>query len=161
MENNIDSLLGVFGAFLVPQMVKNLPAMQKTRYFIHNVLLQGFPDGTGGQEPSCKCKRRKRHGLNPWVRKIPWRRAWQPTQYSCLKNPMDRRAWWAIVHRVTKSRTWLKWLSMHTGTQSLSITGWARHVTVCEQLHWISWFLPQHLIVSFCEVVSLLLPYSH
>ena len=26
-------------------------------------------------------------------------------QYSCLENPKDRGAWWAIVHRVTKSRT--------------------------------------------------------
>ena len=26
---------------------------------------------------------------------------------------MDRGAWWATVHRVTKSRTWLKWLSVH------------------------------------------------
>ena len=29
-------------------------------------------------------------------------------QYSCLENPMDRGAWWAKVHRVTKSRTRLK-----------------------------------------------------
>ena len=28
-----------------------------------------------------------------------------PLQYSCLENPMDRGAWWAIVHRVTKSQT--------------------------------------------------------
>ena len=28
-------------------------------------------------------------------------------QYSCLENPMDRGAWWAIVHEVTKSQTWL------------------------------------------------------
>ena len=28
-----------------------------------------------------------------------------PLQYSCLENPMDRGAQWAIVHRVTKSRT--------------------------------------------------------
>ena len=28
-------------------------------------------------------------------------------QYSCLENPMDRGAWWATVHRVTKSRTQL------------------------------------------------------
>ena len=27
----------------------------------------------------CRCRRRKRHRLNPWVGKIPWRRAWQPT----------------------------------------------------------------------------------
>ena len=29
------------------------------------------------------------------------------TQYSCLENPMDRGAWWATVHGVTKSWTWL------------------------------------------------------
>ena len=28
-----------------------------------------------------------------------------PLQYSCLGNPMDRRAWWAVVNGVTKSRT--------------------------------------------------------
>ena len=28
-----------------------------------------------------------------------------PLQYSCLENPMDREAWWAMVHGVTKSRT--------------------------------------------------------
>ena len=32
-------------------------------------------------------------------------------QYSCLENPMDRGTWWATVHRVAKSQTWLKWLS--------------------------------------------------
>ena len=28
-----------------------------------------------------------------------------PLQYSCLENPMDREAWWAIVHGVAKSQT--------------------------------------------------------
>ena len=28
-----------------------------------------------------------------------------PLQYCCLENPMDRRAWWATVHRVAKSWT--------------------------------------------------------
>ena len=57
------------------------------------------------KEPSCQCRRPKRHGFDPWVRKIPWRRAWQPIQYSCLENPMDRGACQAIVHRVTESDT--------------------------------------------------------
>ena len=35
-----------------------------------------------------------------------------PIYYSCLENPMDRRPWWATVHRVAKSRTQLKQLSM-------------------------------------------------
>ena len=30
-----------------------------------------------------------------------------PLQYSCLENPMDGGAWWAAVHGVTKSQTWL------------------------------------------------------
>ena len=34
-----------------------------------------------------------------------------PFQYSCLENPTDRGAWWAIVQRVTKSWTQLKQLS--------------------------------------------------
>ena len=37
-----------------------------------------------------------------------------PLQHSCLENPMDQGAWWAIVHRVAKCQTWLKRLSMHT-----------------------------------------------
>ena len=32
-----------------------------------------------GKEPACQLRRLKRHGFAPWVRKIPWRRAWQPT----------------------------------------------------------------------------------
>ena len=31
-----------------------------------------------------------------------------PLQYSCLENSMDREAWWAMVHGVTKSQTWLR-----------------------------------------------------
>ena len=35
-------------------------------------------------------------------------------EYSCLENPMDRGAWWALAHRVTQSQIQLKQLSMHT-----------------------------------------------
>ena len=38
----------------------------------------GFPGGSVGKEPACQCRRHKRHGFNPWVRKIPWWRKWQP-----------------------------------------------------------------------------------
>jgi len=40
---------------------------------------KGFPDGARGKEPICRCRRLKRCWLNPWVRKIPCRRVWQPT----------------------------------------------------------------------------------
>ena len=35
-----------------------------------------------------------------------------PFQYSCLENPMDREAWWATVHGVSKSQTQMKRLSI-------------------------------------------------
>ena len=38
----------------------------------------GFPSGTSGKESTCQCRRHKRHGFNPWIRKILWRREWQP-----------------------------------------------------------------------------------
>ena len=31
-----------------------------------------------------------------------------PLQYSCLENSLDRGAWWAAVHGVAKSQTWLR-----------------------------------------------------
>ena len=47
-----------------------------------------------------------------------------PLQYSCLENPLDRGAWWAIVHRAAKNQTRLKQLSTHTHlTQCLKLSG--------------------------------------
>ena len=43
------------------------------------LVLLGFSGGASGKEPTCQCKRHKRHGFDPWVGKIPWRWAWQPT----------------------------------------------------------------------------------
>ena len=61
-------------------MVKNLPTRQETQFWC-----LGWEDSLG-----------RGHG--------------NPLQYSCLKNPMNRGAWWAVVHAVTKNRTQL---SMH------------------------------------------------
>ena len=41
--------------------------------------LRGGLGGANGKEPARQCRRRKRHSFAPWVRKIPWRTAWQPT----------------------------------------------------------------------------------
>ena len=66
---------------------------------------------SSGKGPACPCRRHKRRGFYPWVRKIPCRRAEQPTPVFMLENSMDRRAWWATVHGVTKSQTQLTQLS--------------------------------------------------
>ena len=47
-------------------------------------------------------------GLIPELGRSPGGGHGNLLQYSCLENPMDRRAWQAIVHRVTKNWTWLK-----------------------------------------------------
>ena len=44
------------------------------------------------KNPPTNSGRHKRDGFHPWVGKISWRRKWQPTQYFCLWNLMDRRA---------------------------------------------------------------------
>ena len=46
-------------------------------YFLFSV--RGFPGGASGQEPTCHCRWWRRCSFDPWLRKIPWRRAWQPT----------------------------------------------------------------------------------
>ena len=38
----------------------------------------GLPGGASDKEPTCQC-RCQRHRFDAWLRKIPWRRAWQPT----------------------------------------------------------------------------------
>ena len=62
---------------LVAQMVKNLPAMQET--WVRSL---GCEDSSGEGNGN-------------------------PLQYSCVENSMDRKAWWATVHGVSKSQTQL------------------------------------------------------
>ena len=50
-------------------------------------------------------------GLIPGLGRSPGNGYHNPLQCSCLENPMDRGAWPAMVHRVPKSQTWVKWLS--------------------------------------------------
>ena len=64
--------------FLGGSVVKNLPANTGNIKDTGSILGSGRSPGGG-------------HG--------------NPLQYSCLENPMDRGAWWAIVHRVAKSQT--------------------------------------------------------
>ena len=77
----------------------------------------GFPGGSVVKNPPAMQKIQE-----TWVRSVgqedPGRRAWNPLQYSCLENSMDRGAWWATVHGVAKSRTRLNGLSTHTDSRS-------------------------------------------
>ena len=75
----------------------------------------GFPGGTSGKNPPTYAGDIRNAGLIPGSGRSPGGGHSNPRQYSCLENPMDRGAWWATVHRVAKSQTWLKWPSTHAG----------------------------------------------
>ena len=45
----------------------------------HELVILGLPRWHSGKHFSCQCRRCKRHGLDPTVGKIHWRRRWQPT----------------------------------------------------------------------------------
>ena len=68
----------------------------------HPTLPTLLPWWLSSKESTCQFRK---PGFDPWVGKIPWRRKGNPLQCSCLENPMDRGAWWATVHGVTKSQT--------------------------------------------------------
>ena len=63
---------------------------------------KGFPDDSDGKESACNAGDL---GSTPGLGKSPGEGNSNPLQDSCLKNPMHRGAWRAIVHGVVKSRT--------------------------------------------------------
>ena len=72
----------------------------------------GCPGGSTGRihlgsfqvaEPTCHCRRIKRCGFDPWVKKIPWRSTWQPTPVFLRGEFHGQR-----VYGVAKSQTQLQ-----------------------------------------------------
>ena len=52
----------------------------KTRRFNTEAgVIWGLPRWLSCKESTCQCRRCRRCGLDPWLRKIPWRRKWKPT----------------------------------------------------------------------------------
>ena len=60
----------------------------------------GFPGGSDGKESACNARDL---GLILGLERSPGEGNGNPLQYSCLENHMDRGAWQATVHGVTKS----------------------------------------------------------
>ena len=62
-----------------------------------------LPWWLSGKKLACQCRR---CGFDPCIKKILWRRKWQPAPVFC-ENPRDTGAWWDAVQGVTMSRTQL------------------------------------------------------
>ena len=55
------------------------------------------------KKPACTAGDLRDVDSVPGLERSPGGGHGNPLQYNCLENPMDREAWWATVHRVTKS----------------------------------------------------------
>ena len=73
-------------------------------------LQYSFP---GGSEVKVSASNARDLGLIPGSGRSPGEGNGNPLQYSCVENPMDGGAWWATVHRVAKSWTWLSNLTFN------------------------------------------------
>ena len=110
----------------------------------------GLPRWLSGREPACQHRRRKRHGFDPWIRKIPWRSNGNPLQASCLENPMERGAWRATVCGVVESRTRLKQHGMH---ECLCVSAFIYHISMHHQF--INHVSAVHLSAIFVTYASI------
>ena len=74
----------------------------------------GFPGGSSGKNPPVNAGGLRDVGSIPGLGRVPGGGHSNLFQYSCWRIPRIRGAWWATVHRVTKSCTRLQRLSTHT-----------------------------------------------
>ena len=67
--------------------------------FVLSTINRGFPHSSVGKESACSAGD---PGSIPGLERSPGEGNGSPLQYSCLENPMDRGAWKATVHGVTR-----------------------------------------------------------
>ena len=70
-----------------------------------------------------------------------------PLQCFCLKNPMDRGAWWTTAHKVSKSPIWLKWLSTHTCISNTNLLPY-KLISISKEKHNKNVILDSSLLTS-------------
>ena len=90
---------------------------------LSDVTVFRIPQWLFSKESACKAGATRDTGLIPGLERSLGEENGNPLQYSCLENSVNRGAWQATVHRVAKSRTWLKRLGKHT---QLSWTDWIK-----------------------------------
>ena len=89
---------------ITPGTPESPSRMEKKSWLYPGVVTtKGFVGGSSGKEPACQCRRHRRVGWIPGLRRSPEGRSGYPLQYSCLEHLMDRGAWTATVHRATQS----------------------------------------------------------
>ena len=84
----------------------------------------GFPGDSDNKESTCQRRRhkRQRHGFDPWIGKIPWRWAWQPTPVFLPGESRGQRCLVGYSPQDRRESDTTEGLSMQQHTAALSIT---------------------------------------
>ena len=106
IKENVFSVTGTFS-------VKRMTAIGNLRLDYESVYiwlpLSWLPRWQSGKEFSCQYRRYRKHGFNPWVRKMPWSGKWQPIPV-LLPGKFHGQSLSYYIHGIMKSWTQL---SMH------------------------------------------------
>ena len=98
--------------------------------YLSFLLPLGLSKWLSGKRTHLQCRRCRRCGFDSLVGKIPWRRAWQPTQVYLPGESQGQRYLVGTVHRVSKSQTQLEQLSTNKGQDRIALVCDAQP-TVC------------------------------
>ena len=97
LSKSLSNQLKLNFLYLLPVLAMSIKATQNKSFFFNPIEsfsgVQGSPDGASGKEPTCQCRRFKRWGFNPWVGKIPWRRAWKDIPVFLPGESHGQRSW--------------------------------------------------------------------
>ena len=94
-------------SYIVIPKYLNQPRRPPIGKWMHKM---GFPGGSEDKASACNAGDL---GSIPGLGRSPGEGNGKPLQYSCLENPMDRGAWWAIVHQGSQ-RVGHDWATSHT-----------------------------------------------
>ena len=115
------------------------------------VFQTGFPGGTRGKEPACQYWIHETHRFNPWVGKMPWRRAWQPTP---VFLPGESRGQKSLVG-------YSLWGHKESERTEITLQECSEHPNTANIRRWIAWRMAcepwgRFLLSVYCFVVGLL-----
>ena len=96
--------------------------------------IRGLPWWLNSKESACNAGDMT---LIPGSGRSPGEGNGNPLQYSCLENPVERGAWWAIVHGVAKESNMTEWLN---SSNSSSVIVFGKMLHICALNVFIYWF---------------------
>ena len=108
---------GGFFTIWAPREVLDLELLKvcSLPLWIWLMTIMGFPGGAVVKESACQCRRCR---FNPWVKKIPWSRKWQPTSLFLPGKSHGE----ATVHGVAKESNMIDRLTTHTGCHTVQLS---------------------------------------